>query len=337
MADVSNSSADAASPPERSDPGDTVESDMAEFKPVAIKHVRWTGFSPKLRQPTLIAAFEGWNDAGDAASMAARHLAAHWRCRSIAEIDPEPFYDFTTTRPTVHLNSRKIRSLKWPSNELKAARLDDTLADVVVLMGIEPQLRWRTFSEQVIAMAQALGVKRVVTLGALLAEVPHSRPVQVFGTAEDEAMREEFRLAASTYEGPTGIVGVLTAACRDAGYSTASFWSAVPSYMPSAPSPKAALALVDRACAVTGAPVTTFELKRAARTYEHEVAKIVASDDETAEYVAQIEKNWDANQVRQRLTSEGEGQMAGDTRSQLLDGDPATLVAEVERFLRESE
>ncbi len=307
--------------------------------------IRWLAPRPRLRQPTLIAAFEGWNDAGDAATMAARHLAERWGCETVADIDPELFYDFTSTRPTVRLDDKRERHLKWPSNAVMAAGLPEASGDVAVLLGVEPQLRWRTFGKQVISIAETLGVTRVVTLGALLAEVPHSRPVQVYGTAEDQALRNEFRLAQSTYEGPTGIVGVLTAACRDAGFPTVSLWSAVPSYMPGAPSPKAALALVRRTGTILGASVETAVLKRATEAYERQIAKIVASDQETAEFVARIEQAWDARQERFARRTADE-RSSGEAVSPRLDwfdktdgleGDPATLVAEVEQFLRDSE
>ncbi|MCY4663992.1 MAG: PAC2 family protein [Acidimicrobiaceae bacterium] len=285
------------------------------------EHVLWSGPRPELNRPTLIAAFEGWNDAGDAATTAASHLAGRWGCVPVAEIDPEPFFDFTAARPTVQLDDSKARSITWPVNEVRVARLDNPGIDAVVLIGTEPQLRWRTFTHQLISLAGMLGVERVVTLGALLAEVPHSRDVEVYGSTDDEQLRAELGLTPSTYEGPTGIVGVLSSACRDAGYRTASFWSAVPSYMPAAPSPKAALALVNRVCALMGAPVPTFDLEQRAQTYEREITRIVAEDDETAEYVARLEKAWDAGQQ--------------DEDDSALSDDPDLLVAEVEKFLRD--
>ena len=287
------------------------------------EHVRWSGPKPQLDHPTLITAFEGWNDAGDAATTAASHLADRWGCEPVAEIDPEPFFDFTASRPMVRLDDSKARQISWPVNGVRVARLADPAVDAVVLIGTEPQLRWRTFSEQLIALAGTLGVRRVVTLGALLAEVPHSRDVEVYGSTEDSELRDELDLTPSSYEGPTGIVGVLSSAFMTAGYPTASFWSAVPSYMPAAPSPKAALALVKRVCTVMRAPVPTVDLERRAETYEQEVTRIVAEDDETAEYVGRLEKAWDASRERSR-------------RKDRLRNDPDRLVAEVEQFLRDS-
>ena len=284
------------------------------------EHVVWSGPKPRLTRPTLIAAFEGWNDAGDAATTAASHLAGRWGCEPVAEIDPEPFFDFTAARPSVHLDKSTARRITWPMNEVRVARLDDPGVDAVVLIGTEPQLRWRTFTHQLISLAGMLGVERVVTLGALLAEVPHSRDVEVYGSADDEELRADLGLTPSTYEGPTGIVGVLASACLDAGYPTASFWSAVPSYMPAAPSPKAALALVNRVCALMGAPVPTFDLEQRAQTYEREITRIVSEDEETAEYVARLERAWDDNRDQDDVS---------------LSDDPDTLVAEVEQFLRD--
>ena len=291
--------------------------------PIEPAHVHWSGPKPRLDHPTLIAAFEGWNDAGDAATTAASHLADRWGCEPVAEIDPEPFFDFTACRPVVHLDDSKVRQIDWPTNGVRVARLADPAIDAVVLIGTEPQLRWRTFTEQLVALAASLGVKRVVTLGALLAEVPHSRDVEVYGSAEDSELRAELDLTPSSYEGPTGIVGVLSSAFMTAGYPTASFWSAVPSYMPAAPSPKAALALVKRVCTVMRAPVPTADLERRAQTYDREITKIVAEDEETAEYVARLERAWDAGRERSR-------------RQAPLSDDPDRLVAEVEQFLRDS-
>jgi len=296
---------------------------MVAHVPIVPEHVRWSGPKPQLDRPTLIAAFEGWNDAGDAATTAASHLADRWGCEPVAEIDPEPFFDFTASRPMVSLDDSKTRAISWPVNGVRVARLDDPAVDAVVLIGTEPQLRWRTFSEQLIALAASLGVRRVVTLGALLAEVPHSRDVEVYGSADDSELRSELDLTPSGYEGPTGIVGVLSSAFMTAGYPTASFWSAVPSYMPAAPSPKAALALVKRVCTVMRAPVPTVDLERRAKTYEREVTRIVAEDDETADYVGRLEKAWDASRERSR-------------RRDPLRNDPDRLVAEVEQFLRDS-
>lgn len=282
-------------------------------------HLTWLD-QPSLREPVLITAFEGWNDAGDAASIAAAHVADRWDASPLAEIDAEHFYDFSVTRPLVQLDDDRRRSLTWPTNQFRAARVPGAAHDVVVLIGLEPQLRWRTFCEQVVGAARVLDVSRVITLGALLADVPHTRPVEVYGSTDDQAMMDELELAPSSYEGPTGIVGVLSSACRDAGFATASFWAAVPSYVPGASSPKAALSLVHRVCEVVGTSVYATDLEIASASYERQVDELVAEDDDTAGYVADLEEAWDAS--------------GGDDD---LDDDPDTLVAEVERFLRDNE
>lgn len=274
----------------------------------------------------LITAFEGWNDAGDAATLAASHVADRWDAEPIAEIDAEVFYDFSMTRPLVQLDEARQRSLTWPTNAFRAARVPAAEHDVVVLLGLEPQLRWRTFCEQVIGTARVLGVSRVITLGALLADVPHTRPVEVYGASDDDRLIAELELAPSSYEGPTGIVGVLSSACIDAGIPTASFWAAVPAYVPGAPSPKAALSLVNRVCDVVGTSVYATDLEIASAAYERQVDELVADDDETAGYVTDLEEAYDANVGDDDTPDEGS-----------LDDDPDTLVAEVERFLRDNE
>lgn len=283
-------------------------------------HINWLANPPTLRSPVLITAFEGWNDAGDAASIAARHFADKWKGTALAEIDAECFYDFTTTRPLVHLDHQRRRSLSWPSNLFRSCVVGECERDVVVLVGLEPQLRWRTFCNQVIETARILEVSQVVTLGALLADVPHSRPVEVYGASEDESIRTHLDLAPSSYEGPTGIVGVLATQCHQAGLPTASLWSAVPSYVPGAPSPKAGLALVQRVSKLLGASVFATDLEIAAATYERQVDELVAEDEDTADYVADLEEAWDNNS------------QPGDAN---LNDDPQTLLAEVEQFLRD--
>lgn len=279
--------------------------------------LNWLRATPDLRDPVLIVAFEGWNDAGDAATIAARHLAERFDATPLASIDPERYYDFSTTRPLVHLDEDRNRSITWPENELLAGRASSSGNDIVVLLGLEPQLRWRTFCEQVVAVARAIGASRVVTLGALLADVPHTRPVEVYGATDDPALMDQLDLAASSYEGPTGIVGVLSTEATAAGVPTASFWAAVPSYVPGAPSPKAGLALVHKVCELLGTSVFVTDLEIAAASYERQVDELVAEDDDTLEYVRDLEDAWDLDE-------------ADD-----LNDDPELLVAEVEEFLRD--
>jgi proteasome assembly chaperone (PAC2) family protein len=279
-----------------------------------VETVRWDE-RPDLHRPVLVAAFEGWNDAGDAATMAARWLRDHFRARRFASLDPEEFYDFSSTRPQVRLVGGVTRRIEWPANELWAAGVPDSDRDVAVLLGVEPQLRWRTFCQQVVSVAAELGVELVVTLGALLAEVAHTRPVQVTGTAADPELVRRLGLARSTYEGPTGIVGVLHDTLGRAGTPSASLWAAVPHYVAGTPSPKAALALVQRTSRLLGLELPTAELQGAAATYERSVTEVVAGDDDVSAYVARLEESAD---------SEGLEMTSGED-----------LAAELQRFLRE--
>lgn len=292
-------------------------------QPESPAHLRWLANRPELRSPVLITAFEGWNDAGDAASIAARHLADRWDGTPLAEIDAEHFYDFSTTRPLVQLDEQRRRSLTWPTNLFRSCKVSGAATDVVVLIGLEPQLRWRTFCQQVVETARMLDVSRVISLGALLADVPHSRPVEVYGSTGDEALMAELDLSPSSYEGPTGITGVLSTECAAAGIPTASFWATVPSYVPGAPSPKAGLALVERVADLIGTSVYSTDLEIAAATYERQVDQLVAEDDETAGYVADLEEAWDGQET--------------DLDDEELENDPETLLAEVEQFLRDNE
>ena len=262
----------------------------------------------------VVAAFEGWNDAGDAATTAARWLRDRWAPESLATIDAEDFFDFTATRPQVTLTDGMTREIEWPTTELFWGSLAGI--DAIVVVGHEPHLRWRTFCAQVVGVAKAYDARLVLTLGALLAEVPHTAPVSVMGTAVDADLIARFGLRRSSYEGPTGIVGVLQDACGKAGLPAASLWASVPAYVPGAPSPKAALALVERAAEVVSVGVVTTDLEIASASYERQVSEVVAEDDEMREYVAHLEARYN-------------GEVHDDEASQ------ASLVEEVERFLRD--
>jgi proteasome assembly chaperone (PAC2) family protein len=276
-----------------------------------VEHLRWDT-RPALHEPVLVAAFSGWNDAGDAASGAVRYLVDHYDAERFAEIDAEEFFDFTATRPQVQLDETGKRTITWPATELFSATLPGG-QDVVLVLGTEPHLRWKAFCQEVVEAAKALSCRQLVTLGALVAEVPHSRPVRVVGTVSDPALQRELGLPASTYEGPTGIVGALTAASAEADLPTVSLWAAVPTYVPTAPSPKAALALVEHSAQVLGIWLPTTDLEIAAASYERQVSELVAEDDETAEYVQTLETNHDED----------------------LDQPGRSLVEEVERYLRD--
>jgi proteasome assembly chaperone (PAC2) family protein len=267
----------------------------------------------------LVAAFRGWNDGAQGASLAASFLAQSWDARRFADVDPEEFFDFQATRPHVVLEEGLTRRINWPETAFYHAPIPGTERDGVLVLGIEPNLRWRTFSEEIVELAGDLGVELVVTLGALLADVPHTRPAPVTGSASDPKLVEELGLASSRYEGPTGIVGVLHDACRRAGVSSASLWAAVPHYASLAASPKAALALSERLAALLGTEFELADLERASAAYERQVSEAVASDEETEAYVRELERRRDA---------------LGD---ELDVPSGETLAAELTRFLREHE
>jgi proteasome assembly chaperone (PAC2) family protein len=288
---------------------------------------------PILRRPLFVIAFEGWNDAGDAATLALDYLAQEWDATRCATIDPEDFYDFTVTRPMVTLTSDGDRRIEWPHVELLAAKVPGAGHDMLLLRGVEPQLRWRTFCQAVVSIVQTMGVELVVVLGAMLADVPHTRPVRVSGTTTDLALADRVGLSTSTYEGPTGIVGVLLDALGNAALPAASFWAAVPHYVHQIPSPKAALALVERSAALLGTPFDPLALRAAAEEYERQVSEQVADDEDAAAYVAQLEDAED-NEVGGR----GGGDHFDGSPDQVgpLSLDRADELAdEVERFLRD--
>jgi proteasome assembly chaperone (PAC2) family protein len=267
----------------------------------------------------LVAAFRGWNDGAQAASLAASFLAQAWEARRFADIDPEEFFDFQATRPNVALEDGLSRLIDWPETAFYHAAIPGIERDAVLALGIEPNLRWRTFSAEIVELAGDLGVELVVTLGALLADVPHTRPAPVTGSATDPKLVEELGLASSRYEGPTGIVGVVHDACRTTELPSASLWAAVPHYASLAASPKAALALCERLAGLLGTQFDLGDLERASEAYEQQVSEAVASDEETEAYVRQLEERRDA---------------LGD---ELDVPSGETLAAELTRFLREHE
>jgi proteasome assembly chaperone (PAC2) family protein len=241
-----------------------------------------------LRSPVMVAAFEGWNDAGDAASGAVDHLEVVWAGQPFAAIDPEDYYDFQVNRPTVTLVDGTTRRIQWPTSRFSLCRLESR--DVVLLRGLEPNMRWRTFCEEIIDIARELGVEMTVTLGALLSDSPHTRPVPVSGTASDTATAHRLDLDRSRYEGPTGIVGVLHDACNQAGMPSVSFWAAVPHYVAQPPSPKATIALLRRVEDVLDLAVPLGELPDQAAEWERQVDLLAAEDTEIAEYVRSLEE-----------------------------------------------
>jgi predicted ATP-grasp superfamily ATP-dependent carboligase len=273
---------------------------------------------PSLERPTLIAAFRGWNDGGQGASLAAGYLAKLWGAERFAEVDPENFFDFQATRPHVTLEEGVTRRLDWPATVFYHGRPPEMDHDVVLLLGIEPNLRWRTFTDIVVDFAKELGTELVVTLGALLADVPHTRPCPVTGTASDEQLVERLGLSASRYEGPTGVVGVLHDACRRVDLPSVSLWAAVPHYVSLTPSPRAALALCERLGDLLGTSIKTEELEEASAAYVDQVSEAVSSDPDTASYVEELETR--ADEILEEDVPSGEA-----------------LAAELTRFLRNRE
>src|SRR5215218_7122506 len=271
---------------------------------------------PSLERPTLIAAFRGWNDGGQGASLAAGYLAKLWGAARFAEIDPENFFDFQATRPHVTLEEGVTRRIDWPATVFYHGRPPSLDHDVVLLLGIEPNLRWRTFTDIVVDFARELGTELVVTLGALLADVPHTRPCPVTGTASDEQLVERLGLSASRYEGPTGVVGVLHDACRRVDLPSVSLWAAVPHYVSLTPSPRAALALCERLGDLLGTSIETEELEEASASYVDQVSEAVSSDPDTATYVEELETR--ADEILEEDVPSGEA-----------------LAAELTRFLRD--
>ena len=254
-----------------------------------MEHVEFEG-RPRLRSPLMVAAFRGWNDAGGAATLAAGFLRSVTDAGRCAVIDCEPFVDYQQSRPLVSLNDDGERELQWPVTELWAAGEHDLL----VLVGTEPNLRWRAYAETVVSVAERFGVRMLVTLGALLADTPHTRPVPVSASATDPELVERHRLAPSTYEGPTGIVGVLHDVCGRAGVSSASLWAATPHYVSATPNPQAAVALLERLGDLMGTPRPTRDLEMAASEYALRVASAIADDPDMAGYVEQLERQADA-------------------------------------------
>jgi proteasome assembly chaperone (PAC2) family protein len=274
---------------------------------------------PELTRPVLIAAFRGWNDGAQAASLAAGYLAKTWQAERFAHVDPEEFFDFQATRPHVSLEGGMTRKIEWPETAFYHARPDGIDRDIVLLLGIEPNLRWQTFTQLIVDLVRELGVELMITLGALLADVPHTRPSPVTGSASDPDLVQQLGLSESRYEGPTGIVGVLHDACRQAEIQSASLWVAVPHYVSLTPSPRAAVALCERLGGLIGVDIDVEELEEAAQSYEEQVSEAVASDEETAAYVEELEQRVDSL----------------ENSSDLPSGD--ALAAELTRFLRERE
>ena len=277
---------------------------------------------PELRAPVMVCAFKGWNDAGEAASAALSYIKGSFDAHEVGGIDPEEFYDFTAGRPTVRLTEGDVREIDWPENSFSVAEVPGADGDLVLLQGVEPSLRWRRFTDDVVSAARELGVRMVITLGALLADVPHSRPVGVTGITSDESLVERLGFEPPSYEGPTGIVGVLQRACAEEGLPAVSLWASVPHYVAASPNPKVALALVRAFEGAAGVAVDGGELEEAAEDYERQVTAAVASDPEVKAFVERLENALD-DAVAENPPDE----------EQLPSAD--TIASDFQRFLRQ--
>jgi proteasome assembly chaperone (PAC2) family protein len=278
---------------------------------------------PQLRDPIIVCAFKGWNDAGEAASAAVQFLCEEFDANPLATIDPEGYYDFTAVRPTVRLVDGTSRAIEWPENSFHAAVVSAAERDLVLLKGVEPSLRWKAFCQDVLEVADATGASMFVTLGALLADVPHSRPVGITGLASAEGLVERLGFERTNYEGPTGIVGVLHALCADAGMDAVSLWAPVPHYVAATPNPKAALALVRGFEGIAGIVVDATQLEAASEDYDRQVTAAVATDPDVKAFVERLEEMADE-------LSEEEDEMG---EHQLPSGD--VIAREFQRFLRQ--
>jgi proteasome assembly chaperone (PAC2) family protein len=276
---------------------------------------------PTLRDPIIVCAFKGWNDAGDAASAAVQFLRDAFDAELLATIDPEDYYDFTAVRPTVRLVEGRSRAIDWPENSFHAARVPTADRDLIMLSGVEPSLHWKAFCADVEEVAQGTGANMIVTLGALLADVPHSRPVGITGLASADGLVERLGFERTNYEGPTGIVGVLHATFANAGMESVSLWAPVPHYVAATPNPKAALALVRGFEGIAGVVVDATQLEGASEDYDRQVTAAVASDPDVKAFVERLEEMAD------EMSEEGGGP------EQLPSGD--VIAREFQRFLRQ--
>ena len=251
--------------------------------------LQWEADPPQLRSPVLVCAFAGWNDAAGSATAALTTAADSLDAELIAQIDPEEFFDFQANRPTISLSEGMSREIEWPGNALLAAKCDGADCDLLLLAGTEPNLKWKTFSEGIAGAAEKMGVEMVVTLGALVADVAHTLPVPITGLASDPELVERLDLERSSYEGPTGVVGVLHDACNRRGMASASLWAAVPHYVAAVPNPKAALALLRRLEGLVGVAVEASELEEESESFEDQVSNAVSANPEIQDLVQRLE------------------------------------------------
>jgi predicted ATP-grasp superfamily ATP-dependent carboligase len=299
----------------------------------------WDHRPAGLRAPAMVCAFQGWNDAGDAASTAVSFMSTALQAQRFAQIDTEEFYDFQANRPRIRFSAEQEgrREIEWPSVEMYEAHVPHAKRDLVLVQGVEPSLRWRSFSALIVELAEALGVQLVITLGALLADVPHTLPVAMTGFASDPDLVERMGAGRpSRYEGPTGIVGVLHSAVSDAGLSAMSLWASVPHYVAAAPSPKAALALVRRLEDLVEVSVDAQELEEASANYERQVGLAVSSNPEVQAFVERLEQDAESDEEDEEDPAPGEGRSGGWgplASEDLPSGE--LLASEFQRFLRQ--
>jgi predicted ATP-grasp superfamily ATP-dependent carboligase len=281
----------------------------------------WESRPDGLRAPALVCAFSGWNDAGDAASAALTFIGESLGAERFARIDPEEFYDFQSTRPHIGFTADRVREITWPGVEIFAARVPRAPRDLILVQGPEPSMRWQTFCRHIVELAEALGTQLVVTMGALLADVPHTQPVAISGLSSDTSLIEKLGpITETTYEGPTGIVGVLHTACSQAGLPSASLWASVPHYVAAAPNPKAALALVRKVETLVAVNVDASDLEKATGEYERQVGLAVQSDPDVQAFVERLEQA-----AAQDISPLGPGDVpSGDA-----------LASEFQRYLRQ--
>jgi hypothetical protein len=275
---------------------------------------------PPLRRPVLLAAFRGWNDAGEAASSAVATLSELLEAKKFAVIEPEEFCDFQMTRPTVRFDRAGNRRVHWPENRFSWAPVPGTGRDVIVLDGTEPNLRWRAFARGIVDLALSLGVDQVVTLGALQIDVSHTRPAPLSGHTSDPHLAKRLGLRRSNYEGPIGITGVLYETCVSVGLEAVSMWVGVPIYLAATPYLASALALTERTVGLLGAKLSLDRLARQAAAQHDDIAELLADDEDLADYVRELEARMDADDTAELPAST----MSGDE-----------LAAELERYLRE--
>ena len=279
---------------------------------------------PTLTNPVLVVAFAGWNDAGSAATHATQFLVQKLQARRFASLEPEEFYNFSELRPQVQLRDGLYREVSWPANDFFYSRPATSQQNLVFGVGIEPHLRWKTYAATLLDLARQCGVNLVITLGALLADVAHSRPVRVAGFSSDPVLAAQLQFTPSRYEGPTGIVGVLNDACRRAGLASVSFWANVPHYISAAPNPKAALALIGRLESFLHLTLDTTELRVATLDFDSKIAQAVAENPNMATYIRQLEDRDPQEGLEMEPAPKGNGHANGKDMEE-----------ELQRFLRQ--